>query len=181
MEPLIHFVVPFTALTLVGVKPGKALPVSLLAVLPDLDALFLVHRSLSHSLIVVLGVMVPLLLLTYKFKPRFYSYGFLALTSIASHLALDLFAGYTPILWPLYGYSVWIQAGLVAHVGSPPSLALSAQLLMEPITFQQFQSLDAPLFTGEGLVLTAVLLMPVFFKAFKAWWQRAGGRELVSD
>jgi hypothetical protein len=182
VEPIIHFIVPFIALTLVGVEAKKALPVSLLAVLPDLDALFLVHRSLSHSIVVVLSVMVPLLLLTYKFKPRLHSYAFLALLALASHLILDLFAGYTPILWPLYGYSVWIQAGLVAHIGSSPSLALSAQLLKEPITFQQFQSLDAPLFTGEGLILSAVLLTPVFFKAFKTWWQRARySRELVSD
>jgi len=172
VEPLIHFVVPFIALMLVGVKFRKALPISLLAVLPDLDALFLVHRSLSHSLVVVLVVAAPFVLLTYKFKPRLQGYAFLALLAVASHLILDLFAGYTPILWPLYGYSVWIQAGLVAHIGSSQSLALSAQLLTEPITFQPFQSLDAPLFTGEGLILSTVLLMPVFFKAFNAWWQQ---------
>jgi len=52
----------------------------------------------------------------------------------------------------------------------------------KPIIFQPFQSLDAPLFTGEGLILSAVLLMPVFFKAFKTWWQRARySRELVLD
>ena len=66
MEPAIHFIVPFIALTLVGVKFRRALPVSLLALLPDLDALFLVHRSLSHSLIVLLMVAVPLLALAYK-------------------------------------------------------------------------------------------------------------------
>ena len=54
MKPLIHFIVPFTALTLAGVEFRKALPISLLALLPDLDALFLVHRSLSHSLVVLL-------------------------------------------------------------------------------------------------------------------------------
>jgi len=172
VEPLIHFVVPFIALTLLGVEFRKALPISLLALLPDLDALFLVHRSLSHSLIVVLSGMVPLLFLTYKFKPRLQGYGFLALLAVASHLILDVFAGYTPILWPLYGYSVWIQAGLVAHIGGSSSLALSAQVLTEPITFQPFQSLDAPLFTGEGVILSAVLLMPVFFKAFKTWRQQ---------
>ena len=172
MEPVIHFVVPFIALTLVGVKSRKALPISLLAVLPDLDALFLVHRSLSHSLIVVISIMVPLLLLTYKFKPRLHGYAFLALLAVTSHLVLDLFTGYTPILWPLYGYSVWVQAGLVAHIGSSPSLTPSAQLLTEPITFQQFQSLDAPLFTGEGVILSAVLLMPFLYKVFKRKWQQ---------
>jgi len=174
VEPLIHFIVPFTALTLVGVKFRKALPISLLAILPDLDALFLVHRSLSHSLVVLLSVMVPFLLLTYKFKPSLYSYGFLGLMSVASHLVLDLFAGYTPILWPLYGYSAWIQVGLVAHVGSSPSLALSAKVkvLTQPVTFQPFQSLDAPLFTGEGLILSVILIMPVLLRAFKLRWQR---------
>lgn len=48
--------------------------------------------------------------------------------------------------------------------------------------FQPFQSLDAPFFMGEGVILSVVPLMPVLFKAFKTWWQRAGyGRGLVSD
>lgn len=174
MEPIIHFVVPFTALTLMDVEPREALLISLLAVSPDLDALFLVHRSLTHSLIVVLGVAAPLLLWTHKFKPKLQSYAFLAILAVASQLVLDLFAGYTPLLWPLYGYSVWIQVGLFAHVGGSSSLDLSAQLLTEPITFQRSQSLDAPLFTGQGLILSAVLLTPVLFKAFMTWWHRAG-------
>jgi len=182
VEPIIHFVVPFIALTLVGVEFKEALPTSLLAILPDLDALFVVHRSLSHSIVVVLGVMMPLLLLTYKFKPRLHGYAFLALLAVASHLVLDLFAGYTPLLWPLYGHFVWIHAELMAHIGGSASLSPSVKLLTKPITFQPFQSLDAPLFTGEGLILSAVLLTPLFFKAFKTWWQQARySRELVPD
>jgi len=172
VEPLIHFVVPFTALMLAGVEARKALPISLLALLPDLDALFLVHRSLSHSLIVVLSVMVPLLLLTYKLKPRLHGYVFLASLALASHLVLDLFAGCTPLLWPLYGYSVWIHAELGVHVGGSTSLSPSVELLVEPITFQQFQSLDAPLLTGGGLIMSAVLLSPVLLRACRALWQR---------
>lgn len=176
MEPLIHFVVPFTALMLLGLEFSKALPISLLAVLPDLDALFLVHRSLSHSLIVVLSVMVPLLLLTYRFKPRLHGYVFLALLAVGSHLVLDLFAGYTPFLWPLYGYSLWIHAELGVHVGGAASLSPSVELLTKPVTFQQFQSLDAPLFTGEGLIISAVLLTPVLLRGCRVLWQRARHR-----
>jgi len=179
VEPLIHFVVPFTALTLVGVKTKKALPISLLALLPDLDALFLVHRSLSHSLFVVLVVAMSLLLLTYKLRLRVYGYVGLGLLAVASHLVLDLFSGYTPLLWPLYGYSLWVQAGLVAHIGSSPSLTPSLKLLKEPIAFHPFPSLDAPLFTGQGLILSAVLLFPVLLRALRAGWQRA--RRLASE
>lgn len=173
MEPLIHFVVPFTALTLSGVRFRKALPISLIALLPDLDALFCVHRSLSHSLIVLLVVVAPLLVLARRW--RLHGYVWLASSAVASHLILDLFSGYTPLLWPLFGYSLWVQAELAAHIGSSPSLTSSVKLLKRPVTFQPFLSLDAPLFTGEGLVLSAVLLMPILLKAFR----QAG--ELASD
>ena len=173
MEPIIHFIVPFTVLTMAGVKIRKALPISLLALLPDFDALFLVHRSLSHSIIVVLSVTVPLLLLTHKL--RAYSYiGLGLLAAVASHLVLDLFSGYTPVLWPLYGYSLWIRAELAVHIGSSPSLTSSVKLLKRPIIFQPFQSLDAPLFTGEGLILSMVLLAPVFVRVLQQRFGREG-------
>ncbi len=172
MEPLVHFLVPFTALLLVGVGFKKALPVSLLAVLPDFDALFLVHRSVSHSIVLMLIGIAPFLFLAYKFKPRVQSYALLALMAAATHPILDVFGGYTPIFWPLYGYSVWIRAELFAHVGSSLSLISSAQLLTRPVTVQPFQSLDAPLFTGEGLILSAVLLLPVLLKSRRALWQQ---------
>ncbi len=159
---------------LVGLEARKALPISLLAVLPDLDTLFLVHRSPSHSLTVVLGVIVPLLFLTYKFKPRLQGYALLALLAVGSHLVLDLFAGYTPLLWPLYGYSVWINAELMIHIGGSTSLNPSVKLLTEPTTFQPFQTLDAPLLTNEGIILSTVLLTPVLVRACRALWQRIG-------
>ncbi|MEM2533913.1 MAG: metal-dependent hydrolase [Candidatus Nezhaarchaeales archaeon] len=167
LEPLIHFVAPFVVLALFGVKLRKALPISLLALLPDLDALFLLHRSLSHSIVIALAVMMPLLLLTYRFKPRLLGYALLALFTVASHMVLDLFSGYTPILWPFCDHSVRVQAWLTVHVGSSLSLALSARLLTKPTTFQPLQSLDAPLFTGEGLILSSILLAPVLLEAVK--------------
>lgn len=113
MEPLIHFVVPFTALTLLGVRIKKALPISLVALLPDLDTLSWVHRSLSHSLIVLWVVVAPLLMLARRW--RLHGYVWLASLAVASHLVLDLFAG------------------LVAHVGSSASLTPSVKLLTQPI------------------------------------------------
>ena len=172
MELLVHFVVPFVALMLAGVELRRALPVSLFALLPDFDVFVFVHRSPSHSIIVMSLVAVPFLLLTYRFKLKVYSYALLAFASAASHLVLDVFAGYTPLLWPLSGYSVWIKTELAGYIGSSPSFLSSAQLLVEPTSFQAFQSLDAPLFTGEGLILSVVLLFPVLLRFFNAGWQQ---------
>ena len=49
---------------------------------------------------------------------------------------------------------------------------LSVKLITEPITFQPLSSLDAPLFTGESLILSAVLLVPALLKALGAGWNR---------
>ncbi len=164
MEPLIHFAVPLVALMLIGVGFKKALPLSLFALMPDLDALFLVHRSFTHSIPFLLSLAAPLLLTLYKFKPRLLRLGFVALLSMFSHLVLDLSAGYTPILWPLYNYSVWFQGDLYALIGSAPALALNLRILTEPIIFEHLGSLDAPLFTGNGLFATLTIFTPLFVK-----------------
>ncbi|MEM2129077.1 MAG: metal-dependent hydrolase [Candidatus Bathyarchaeia archaeon] len=166
MEPVIHFAVPFFALKLAGVELKRALPISLLALLPDLDALFLVHRSVSHSLIVVLTSAAPFLLLAYRLRRGLLSTTLLGLFSVSSHLVLDLFNGYTPILWPLYGYAVWVKAGLTAYIGSSLNLQSSIQILTGPIEFHPFHSLDAPIFTGESLVVSAILVVSLLIKGF---------------
>ena len=84
---------------------------------------------------------------------------------MASHLILDLFTGYTPILWPLISYSLWIKAELSVHVGSSMFIIPSVKLLTQPTAFQRFQSLDAPLFTGEGLIISLLLTAPLLLKA----------------
>lgn len=162
MEPLVHFTVPFVALTLVGVSPKKAIPLALLALLPDLDALLLVHRSVSHSLVVMAAVMVPLMLVAYRLRTWA-----LAFFSLASHSFLDLFSGATPILWPLYDKAVDIQAALITHIGGSISFDANVKIWTEPINFSVGPSLDAPIFTGGGLVLSAVLISAVFFKFFR--------------
>ena len=163
VEPLIHLVIPFAALTLYGLEWREALPLALLALLPDLDVFLHVHRSMSHSLVVVSLVGLPLLMLAYRLKAS--RVGWLVLLAVASHIALDVFAGYTPILWPLYGNSVWIQTELMAQISSIPTLIPALKIAMEPTRFIPFQSIDAPLLTGKGLIISMVLILPILVKA----------------
>jgi len=157
---------PFALLALMRVEVKKALPLSLLALIPDLDTLFHIHRSISHSIVIPLVVVVPLLLLL---QHRMGNPSLLALAflTVGSHSILDLFTNYTPILWPVYGSSIWLQIGLIAHMGSSPILSLTARLLLEPTSFQPFRSLDAPLATGEGLIVSMMLLAPPLFKTMR--------------
>lgn len=164
MEPLLHFVIPFIAFMLLGVDLRKSFLLSLLALTPDLDALFLVHRSFTHSLVALLAASTPLLLLLYKYRRDAFKNGVMGILSIASHIALDLPAGYTPLLWPLYNYSIWIQTELSAHLGSTLTMVLDARILTEPIMFEVAESLDTSLFTSTGLIAALVVITPLFVK-----------------
>ncbi|MBC7130620.1 metal-dependent hydrolase [Candidatus Bathyarchaeota archaeon] len=164
MEPLLHFVIPFLTLLLLGTRPKAAFLASLLALTPDLDALLLVHRSFTHSIIFISAIFVPVILTLNKFKPELKNFGFMGFFAVASHLLLDVFAGYTPIFWPLYNQSIWISLDLTAHIGSLPSFALNLTLLTEPISFSAVQSLDAPILTGSGLIISLIVLSPLFLK-----------------
>ena len=174
MEPLIHFIIPFVALMLFGVNLRSSLLIALLALTPDVDALLLVHRSFTHSLPVVVVFVAPLLLALYRFNPNLLKYGFMGLLSVASHIALDLPTGYTPFLWPLYNYSMWIQAELAVHVGSAPTLTLDLRVLTQPIVFEVVRSLDAALFTGWGLIVSLIILLPLLARALcrRVWSSR---------
>jgi membrane-bound metal-dependent hydrolase YbcI (DUF457 family) len=123
----VHFAVPFSALVSAGVKPKKAFLASLFSLLPDFDALFLVHRSFSHSLFVIICAVFPFVVIaTWAFQILID--GFFGLLS---HPVLDLFSGYTPILW-LFCDSFWIKTELGFHIGSSVKLIPSFELLSEP-------------------------------------------------
>jgi membrane-bound metal-dependent hydrolase YbcI (DUF457 family) len=95
---LTHFAVVF-ALTspFLGIRRG--LVAGVVALLPDLDVLFRVHRSATHSVIVLLVFALPAAYLAHRggVGLRFLAF---AVASLLSHPILDVFQGYTPILYP---------------------------------------------------------------------------------
>ena len=161
MEPLLHVAVPFTALVLLGIKPRAALPLALLGALPDLDALFLIHRSISHSAIILTLAWAPVLAATWLHRPTYKGYAVMGLLVLLSHPAIDMMGGYTPILWPLLDDSIRLNLSLNGRVGEGVSISPSIRLHSTPTVFQPVTSLDYPLFTGEGLVISLILLAPI--------------------
>ncbi|MCP8305279.1 MAG: metal-dependent hydrolase [archaeon] len=178
-EPLIHFAVPFASLYMVGVRSRMVLAASVFALLPDLDVLLNVHKSITHSILLLfLASFITYSLLRKK-------YGELILIcslGFASHLLLDLFSGYTPILWPLWDRSVWISIGLNAQFGNPFILAPKADILTAPISFEPFQHLDAEVITSEGIMISLILLGPtilLFLKKYVSQHKNSRSLEMI--
>ena len=161
-ETLIHIVIPLFVLILVGFKLKKAFVLSLLAILPDFDILFGVHRSISHSLIFITLIFVPLFLLA-RNKINYILPAFFV---ILSHPILDMFTGYTPILYPLYGKSVYIVANLTVNTVNLLDIKFEFNIYEIPTTFHLIET-DAPVFTNYGIVVSLSLLTALFINHLK--------------
>jgi len=156
-ELLLHFAVPFAAFSYFR-RPREAFLASLIALAPDMDVVIHVHRSWTHSLIIVLSVCAVALMLAKVLKPRLLGFGFLATLALVSHLLLDTFTTYTPVLWPLVSQSLFIGLNGGVRIGSDVQAYLKPEVSLKPTVFTHFQYLDAPIFTSEGFIIAVILI-----------------------
>ncbi|KXB02041.1 hypothetical protein AKJ44_01495 [candidate division MSBL1 archaeon SCGC-AAA261F17] len=162
MEPLIHFAIPFAILTMLGIRPKVAIPVSLLALVPDMDVFFGIHKWFLHSIIILIPLGIGLSIVFLLRRTGLRNYAPLGLLAMLSHPVLDVFWNYTPILWPVYGESIWINLGINLQAGSSLGIGHNVGVLTQPTSFEAFTTLDAPLVTGAGLIIFVLLvILPV--------------------
>ena len=169
-EPLIHFIIPFFILIMLGYNVKKSALISSLAIVPDLDVLFRVHRSVSHSIFFILIFSIPitimLLYLAKKFSKKFSSADAIMTTLVMlSHPFMDIFTGFTPILWPLFNQSVYIFTELTTNMNNILNLNLIFKIQFDKIIFLKTSG-DAPIFTGQGIGISLVLLTGLVLKYF---------------
>ena len=159
-EAALHFSVPF-ALAAPRLGLRKALLISLIALIPDLDVLFHVHRSMSHSIVVLTLAYVPILLVAYRLKREHFGLCLIGLLALLSHPLMDCFQTYTPLFYPVLNRSVWVNVEgrlLISSEMSPPELSVAVK--DAPTIFKPFKMMDAPIFTSEGLIISLMLLAP---------------------
>lgn len=163
-EPLIHFIVPFILLAMLGLSLKKAALFSLFALLPDLDVLFHIHRSMSHSIFVILMFSIPAILITKKFYKERLSDAIIVTLVILSHPFLDAFTYYTPVFWPLFDKSIYIIAELTTNMNDVLDLNLKLQVNFEPIVFHRTTNIDAPIFSSAGVAVSLLILIGLVLK-----------------
>ncbi len=163
-EPLIHFIIPFFLLVMLGFNLRKAALISLLAVIPDLDVIFHVHRSISHSIIFILVVTVSISLILNYFNNKLRKEMIVAVLVILSHPFMDMFTGYTPVLWPLFDKSIYIFTELTTNMNNIFDLNLIFKVNFDKIIFLRTTNSDAPIFTSQGVGMSLVLLAGLAMK-----------------
>ena len=163
-EPLIHFIIPFSVLVMCGIGIKKSAFFASFAILPDLDVLFHVHRSFSHSMFFILLFCAPVIIITAaRHSKRVYDATIVTLV-ILSHPVMDLFTYFTPIFWPLYNNSIYIVTELTTNMNNVSQLHLLFDIKLEPVVFYQTMDMDAPIFTSVGVATTVVILVGLGLK-----------------
>ena len=163
---MVHYVLPLAALMLLGVKPRTAATLAILGVISDVDALMLIHRSISHSILIMGLIIAPLLVYAKYRRPDLQNTLLLAFLVLASHPILDL-ESLTPIFWPLLPYSLSLKLSLNGVIEEGLSLRPLISMSSQPTIFTKATGLDYPLFTQEGLLISLILLAPIIYNQIK--------------
>ena len=162
---MVHYVLPLAALMLVDVKPRTA--ATLLGVIPDVDALLLVHRSISPSIVIMGLITAPLIVIARYRIPDLQRTLYLAFLVLASHPLLDL-ESMTPILWPITSNSIMLRLSLNGVMREGFSLVPAIVLSSEPTALTLAQGFDYPLFTENGVLIALILLTPILYNQIQA-------------
>jgi len=160
-ELALHFAVPFAVTApVLGVR--KAIAVSFVSLLPDLDVFFHVHRSPSHSIILLLVVSLVAVGLVSRLIPKYLSLASVGCLTLLMHPIMDLFSTYTPILYPLALESFYLDFEGRLMIGGSTIPTSTSQVDTTPTVFESFERLDAPMFTSEGFIVSLLLVAVPF-------------------
>ena len=167
-EPLIHFLLPFVVLGFCGVSLKKSLALSSIAILPDLDVLFHIHRSITHSAVVLLLICIPIIGFVRLKYPNYFHDSLVGGLVVLSHPLLDVFDTYTPFFYPIYKESIFVFCRLVTDMSELSDL----DFLFEIRTVSTSFSLIAPntegvVFSDLGIAIGLIVLVGVIGK-----WRR---------
>jgi len=156
-EALIHFIIPLFLILTIGINLRNSILISSLAVIPDADIIFGVHRSISHSVFFLLALGTVIILILDYLKVGKMSEKLLVILVLLSHPFLDMFGGFTPILWPIFDKSVYVFTQLTTNMGNILDLNLIFKVNLERTVFSRVDG-DGPIFTSGGFAITLVLL-----------------------
>jgi membrane-bound metal-dependent hydrolase YbcI (DUF457 family) len=141
------------------IEPRRALLLAFVGLLPDVDALLLVHRWVTHSIPVALLASAPLLALTYAYRRGYFGVVVLAVLLYTMHVVMDVFTGLTPIMWPLApALAVNIEVNGAYSVNGV-RVTPGFEVVVGPVDFARRDSVEGPLVSETGLMLALVVAL----------------------
>ena len=159
MDPFQHLILPLLFLLALRIDTRRAVMFAPLAVLPDFDALFGLHRALGHSFIPILVLPMLILLYTRYYRPEWMLSALIVQFYLASHVILDL--GGVAFLWPIVPEHFYFEPTITFTVDGGPLFGFELEYGMRELPEMGTTSF----LSGAGLALIFLgALMAVVFR-----------------
>lgn len=158
MDPLMHLMLPLMFLLALKVDARRAVLLAPLAVLPDFDALFGLHRALGHSFVPILVAPAAVLIYSHVKRPEWYQAALVAQFYLASHVILDL--GGVAFLWPVVQEQFYLDLGVTFADDGGFKIGLIADWGMKDL--EDMGTTDLVSYYGFALVFLGILTAAVF-------------------
>jgi len=163
MDPLMHVLLPLLFLLALRIDTKKAILLAPLAILPDFDAAFNLHRAVFHSFIPVIILPIGLILYSKTKKPEWMLGSLLVLFYLASHVVLDL--GGVAFAWPFTTDMLYFDPEVTFNMQGGINFGFHLQYGVKP--YIEMTTTDFLSETGFAMIFLAVLVAVVFRKEAK--------------
>jgi len=158
MDPFMHLLLPTLFLLALRLDPKRVLLLAPLAVLPDFDALFGLHRALGHSFIPILVLPMALLVYAKYRRPEWFQAAVLVQFFLASHVVLDL--GGVAFLWPFVKEQFYFDPGITFSADGGFHMDFTLDYGLRPLADMGTTSFLSD--TGFALILLGLLAAVIF-------------------
>jgi len=155
-----HLLLPLLFLLAVRVDAKTAILFAPLAILPDLDALFGLHRALFHNFMIIL--VLPLAFVAYSKlrRPEWMLGSVIALFYLSSHVVLDL--GGVAFFWPFVQQQFYFQPEVQFNLQGGVNFRIDIDYGMKDLEEMGTSSFLS--YEGAALLLLGALVLVVFRK-----------------
>jgi hypothetical protein len=171
MDPLMHLLLPILFLLALRIDTKKVLLFAPLAILPDFDAAFNLHRAVFHSFIPVVILPVGLILYSRVKRPDWMLSALLVFFYLASHVVLDL--GGVAFAWPFTTDMLFFDPEVTFNMQGGINFGFHLTYGVKP--YVEMTTTDFLSETGFAMIFLAVLVAAVFRKEAKSAFVRILG------
>lgn len=159
MDPASHLILPLLILLAARLDARLVVPLSIFAILPDLDSLLGPHRMVLHNVFIIVVIPLAFILIARWKRPSLVLPGLIVLFYLGSHILLDL--GGVALLYPFYDGAFYFVPHLDFYTA--PSIGFNFIVewgvrTLEPTTYYTFVS---------SLGFTFVLFFAVMLVLFR--------------
>ena len=158
MDPFQHLLLPLMFLLAIRMDYRRAIMFAPLAVLPDFDALFGLHRALGHSFVPILVLPMAIIIYSRYRRPEWLLSALIVQFYLASHVVLDL--GGVAFLWPIVPEQFYFEPTITFSADGGFSMGFHLDYGMRELPEMTTTSFLSD--SGVALIFLGILMMAVF-------------------